>query len=175
ELAHFVLQRRTFESQPFRRAPRSRDLARRCLERLHDRLALCFLKGRAGCADGRGSLQLLQWNPELATLGQYYSPFNEVFQLANIAWPGCACQSFHGFFGDRLDMLLHLARQTGDKKVYQQGNVVTPLAKRWDLDGEDVQPVEQVLPELAIPYHGLQVTVGGSNEAHIDVNRPGAA
>ena len=45
-------------------------------------------KVEPGCADCRGSLQLLQWNPELAALRQYHRSFNEIFQFADIAGPG---------------------------------------------------------------------------------------
>ena len=89
QLAHLVLQRCAFKSQELRCAALSRDFPVRGFERLHNRLALCFLKGRAGCADGRGSLQFLQWDPELAALRQYHRSFNEVFQFADIAGPGC--------------------------------------------------------------------------------------
>ena len=42
------------------------------------------------------------------------------------------------------------------------------LAQRRDRDGEDVQAVEEVGAEAALPHLALEVAVGGGDEAHVD-------
>ena len=71
--------------------------------------------------------------------------------------------------GEALDghlVLLAEAFQEGDG---QQRDVALPLAQRRQVDGHDVQPVIEVLAELAVADHFGQVAVGGGNQADIDL------
>ena len=63
-----------------------------------------------------------------------------------------------------------------DQEVFQQqGDILDPLAQRRDANRQHVQAVEEVLPETAGGGQGLQVLIGGGDDADIAVNRGVAA
>jgi hypothetical protein len=59
----------------------------------------------------------------------------------------------------------------GEEVVDEGGDVSRPLAQRRHVERDEVQPVEQVLPELAARHERGQVTVGGGHDAHVDAAR----
>ena len=62
-----------------------------------------------------------------------------------------------------------------EEVIREQQDVGLPLAQRRDEDGEDVQPVEQVLAERAGGNRVLEVRVGRGDQAHVDLDRLDAA
>ena len=62
-----------------------------------------------------------------------------------------------------------------EEVLREQRNVVLALAQRRQLHGDDVQPVEQVLAELAFVHHVPQVDVGRGDDPHVDLDRLDAA
>ena len=62
-----------------------------------------------------------------------------------------------------------------EEALDQQRNVLGPLAQRRHDDGHDLQPVKQVLAELARRHRLLQLLVGGGDDAHVDADQFGAA
>src|SRR5262249_24062993 len=58
---------------------------------------------------------------------------------------------------------------------HQHGKVVAALAQRRQVDGEDVQPVVQVWPELPLLRPRLEVAVGGGDQPHVGADRLVAA
>ena len=59
--------------------------------------------------------------------------------------------------------------------LHQQRDVVLAVAQRRQLDRDDVQPVEQVLAELAFLHHLAQVDVGRGDDPDVDLDRLHAA
>lgn len=55
----------------------------------------------------------------------------------------------------------------------QQENIIPPLPQWRDLDGEDVQAAEEILPETPPPHHGGEIFVRGGHDP--DVDAAGAA
>ena len=51
----------------------------------------------------------------------------------------------------------------------EQRDVVAPLAQRRDVQRHHAQAVEQVLAEAALAHGGVEVAVGGRDDAHVDV------
>ena len=51
----------------------------------------------------------------------------------------------------------------------EHGNVLGPLTQRRKRDGESVEAVEEILPELADRERLLEITVGGGDDAHPDL------
>ncbi|MDI7269487.1 MAG: hypothetical protein QME96_15980, partial [Myxococcota bacterium] len=49
----------------------------------------------------------------------------------------------------------------------QQRDVAAPVAQRRNLDRQDAQPVEQILPERAVPHHRREVAIGRGDDAHV--------
>ena len=54
--------------------------------------------------------------------------------------------------------------------IDQQGNVLAPLTQGRQLQGDDVEPVVEVLPELALAHQGPQVTMGGGHHADVHLD-----
>ena len=76
---------------------------------------------------------------------------------------------------DAVHLLLELAREPAHEELGQRRDVVLAVAQRRHLDRDDVEPVEQVLAELALLHHLAQVAVGRGDDAHVHAQRAGAA
>ncbi len=57
----------------------------------------------------------------------------------------------------------------------QHGDVAFARAQRRHLEGDDAQPPVEVLAEFALFDHFAEVAVGGGDDAHVDLDRLGAA
>ena len=62
-----------------------------------------------------------------------------------------------------------------EEVLREQRDVVLALAQRRQLDGDDVQPVEEILAEPALLHHLPQVDVGRGDDPHVDLDRLHAA
>ena len=47
-------------------------------------------------------------------------------------------------------------------------HVAGPFPKWWQMEVDGVDAVEQVLAELPVSYHLVQIAVGGTDDAHVD-------
>ena len=74
-------------------------------------------------------------------------PFDDVFELAHVARPAVFQQAPHGGRADDRDVLAQLAVEAFQKMLAQVGDVFRPLAQRRQGDGENVQPVVEILAE----------------------------
>src|SRR5580704_17690535 len=54
----------------------------------------------------------------------------------------------------------------------QRRDVFPPLAKRWNRNWEDIQPIEESLPESAFLHGQLQIT--GSRRDHANIHANGS-
>ena len=61
------------------------------------------------------------------------------------------------------------------EELDERRNLLAPIAKRRHADLDDLQPVVEILAELAGPDHRRQVAIGGRDDAHVDLHRPVAA
>ena len=57
----------------------------------------------------------------------------------------------------------------------EQGNVFAAGAQRRQIDGDDVEAVEEVFAEVAVAHRLAQVDVGGGDDAHVHLNLLNAA
>ena len=105
-------------------------------------------------------------------MGENHTALNEVLQLTNVSRPIGIHQSLHRRFWDRPDTLLHSTGESRYKKVHQQLNVFTPLAKWRNFYRKHVQPVKKVLAKLIIADHAIQITMCSRNQTNIDMNGP---
>ena len=72
-------------------------------------------------------------------------------------------------------MLLVLVRVLAQEVLDQQRDVLVALAQRRQVDGDHVEPVEEVLAEGALLHGFGQVGVGGGDDAHVGLARLDAA
>ena len=116
-------------------------------------------------------VQHLQRGP----LARDHRPLDDTLQLAHVTGPVVVLEGVQGVFRHGLDLLSCFLIEFGDKIIDKKRDVFLALPERRDRDGENIEPVEQVFPESALPDLFLQIPVGGRNDPHIDLDGFGAA
>src|SRR5271165_5995548 len=104
---------------------------------------------------------------------KYDCSFNEVCQFPNVALPRTVRQHLHQSLRDGLNLLPDSSAQLGDKILHQRGNILSPFAKRRDLNRENVESIEKILAELLLPNHRGKIAMGRGNDPDINVDRLG--
>src|SRR5262249_7373083 len=51
------------------------------------------------------------------------------------------------------------------------GNLLLALAQGWNANGNDVQPVVEILPKRALLERGAQILVGGGKDPNVNLQR----
>ena len=111
----------------------------------------------------------------MGTGGEDDRPLHGVFQLAHVARPGVELHLATRLAGEALYFFLILLAIAGKESVGQQEEVVAPFAQGRDAQFDGVDAVEQVLAELPAFGRGVEVGIGGANEAHVHgITRRGA-
>lgn len=85
---------------------------------------------------------------------------------------GVRLEGAHGLVGDAGDMFVVECAEAVQHRLDHRRDVGEVLAQGRDGDRVNVEPVEQVAAETPGLDGGLQVDVGGSDEAHIDLADP---
>ena len=122
--------------------------------------------------------QQLRWQvvDQHLTAGRHDgNPAAGVFQLAHIAGPGQGLEVFLGLGPEHLGLHRQLLCGPGKEMPGQGGNILATFRQSGDMNADHVQPVEQVLAELAGLHQRFQILMGSGNDAHIDLDRRVAA
>src|SRR5712691_4693664 len=121
----------------------------------------------------RGLLQVQRKmsNLDLATRGQHHRALDDVLELAQIAGPRIALEEVERFRGEAVHALVDLGLGLAKEMMGEHGNVLGPVAQRRKGDGERVEAVEEILPELADGERLLEITIGGGDDAHPNLAR----
>src|SRR2546427_8323096 len=99
----------------------------------------------------------------------------DVLQLANVARPGVSRQQRLGPPRETGHMFLVLSGKSFQEVALEQQQILGALRKRRKLEFNRAEPEIEVLSELPLPGHLLQVAVGSRHDAHIHLgNRWGA-
>ena len=99
--------------------------------------------------------------------GDKNGAFYQVLQLADVAGVGQAGEELQGVGREvRAGQSVGFGLAVG-KVACQQGNVFAAFAQGGQLDGDEVDAVEQVFAEGMFFYHVAQVGVGGRDDAHV--------
>ena len=107
--------------------------------------------------------------------GQQHRPVQGVLQLADVAAPGVLQHQRLGLRGERArGHAVHRGVFPGEMGGEFQ-DVGRPLAQRRQPQGDDVEPVEQILAERALADLLHEVAVRGRQHADVDPHRGGAA
>src|SRR5690606_21906224 len=99
---------------------------------------------------------------------------DQVGQLADVTRPGVLTQGHDRRAAEANGAALFLL-QPGDQLIEQQRKILDALAQRRHLDGEYVQPVVEVLAELAAGDHLFKILVRRGNHPHVRLLRLVAA
>ena len=97
--------------------------------------------------------------------------FQRIFQLPHVARPGIRAQAFIHTFGQPGGGSPQGAGELVEKAAAQKFNIALPFPQRGNIQGKDIQAVEQIFPKF-LPAHGFfQVPVGRRDHPHIDLPR----
>src|SRR5207245_3627017 len=99
-------------------------------------------------------------------LGEDEGAVDQVLQLAHVAGPIVAAQPVQRGARELLAGIVLLVEQR-EEVLGEQVYVLPPVAQRGQRDREHVEPVEQVLTELALGDRFLRLAVGGRDHAHV--------
>src|SRR3989441_11580012 len=94
-----------------------------------------------------------------------------VLQFEDVPRPAIADQRLEGFASQPLDSFLLYCGMPVKQMLGDQRDVLDPFPERRDVEGEDIEPVEQGLPELPLGDERVQILGGGSDDpgVHLDV------
>src|SRR5438445_4459933 len=106
---------------------------------------------------------------------QHDGPLQHVLELADISGPVVSLEDDHGLRSDAARLLAEVLAELLQEVRDEEGDVLATLPERGQLDGDDVEPVVQVLPEDTILDGVLQVAVGGGDEPHVGLHVLGVA
>ena len=96
--------------------------------------------------------------------------FRYVFQFTHITRPGILLQPFHHIIRYFPEILVEEFGIAVCKMEDQCFDILLPFPQRRDFDGDNIQAVIKILPEFLLPYHFLQIFIGGRQNPHIDRN-----
>src|SRR5581483_8435724 len=108
-------------------------------------------------------------------LGGDHGPFDHVLELAHVAGPFVRGQQLHGLGRELAGLRVRREAVLVAEIRHQLGDVFLLLPKWRQMQGNDIEPVEQVLPEPALLDLLGQVAVGGGNDPHVHLDWRGAA
>ena len=74
-------------------------------------------------------------------------------------------EHLHAVPGDGIDVLAEGGAEFGHKSADQQGDVLASFAERRHCNGEDIQPVVEILPELPFANRPFEVLIGSCDNA----------
>src|SRR5207244_1791050 len=109
---------------------------------------------------------------EIADLHDFVSPghddpLDDVLQLADVAGPGVVDERLHGGGFEAADHIAVHAHEALELLLDERRNVRLPFPERGDGEMNDIQPVEQIVTELALRDHVLEVTVRCGDDADV--------
>lgn len=102
-----------------------------------------------------------------AVFGEHDRPLDDVLKFPDISGPGVGLQKLLRICGEKEGTTVIPLLHAFEKMLQQQDNIPLTFPQRRELQGEYIQPVIEILPE--VPRHALleQVAVGGRNDADI--------
>ena len=108
-------------------------------------------------------------------VARQHGAFECVLELAHVTRPVITGQHIDRRRRDALDVALVLARELLEEVIDEQQHIRLALAQRRNEQGEDVQAVVEILAERAGRDRLLEILVGRRNQAHVGLDRLGAA
>src|SRR5262249_42572040 len=84
-------------------------------------------------------------------------------------------EAIHCILFDSVDVTPHARAELGDKELHQESNIAGAFPERRQYEWKHIEPIEQVLAKLPFTDRPGQIAIGGSDDAHIDLDRLRAA
>src|SRR5690606_3823027 len=130
----------------------------------------------SGQAEGRLVIELLAVEHDvlqvhgLAFIAADHAALDEVLQFADVTREVVGEQCVDQAGGEAADLALVQLAVTLQEVIHQQRDVFPAFAQARNLDGVNVEPVEQVLTKTAGLDLVAQLYVGGSDQPHINAD-----
>ncbi len=93
--------------------------------------------------------------------------FQDVFQLPDVARVVVVEQHLHGFVGDVGGAFFAGGAQAAHDVADEQGQVGRAVFEQGEFEVENVEAVEEVLPELAVGHQVVEAPVGGRDDPDV--------
>ena len=103
-----------------------------------------------------------------AGFGQRRHAAHLVGELPHVAGPAVQHQVLHRFLGEAQVALAAFLRVLLQVVIGKRRDLHAPLAQRRQVEADDVEAVEEVFAEAALGDQGVEIGVGGGDDADID-------
>src|SRR5439155_19863627 len=129
-----------------------------------------------GAVDGaHATLNHQVFGPDHRRVGTHnHRALDDVLELAHVAGPAMHDQRRNGVVGEPLGRVA-VARLFAEEVARNGFDVLQPLPQRRQRDGEDVQPVVEILAEFAAGHDLLEQWTASRDDAAVDRNLADAA
>src|SRR5207253_11069131 len=107
----------------------------------------------------------------LWALAQNHRTFDRIFQFTNVTRPGVMTNRLLGIRGELQVSAVDPGALPGEEGVGDFVDVGSTLTQGWQLQGNYVKTVIQVLTELAYFGQTLEITVSRGDQAYVDLLR----
>src|SRR3989454_8653032 len=107
--------------------------------------------------------------------GEHDGALDDIFKFTDVARPVVVHQEFHSGSGEAPLRLCIFLAVTPEKVVDQQGNIFLAVAQRRQVDGNNVEPVEEVFAKAALAHQSHQIRIGGGQDANVHLDGFGTA
>ena len=92
-----------------------------------------------------------------------------------VARPIVRLEHAHHLRWDRVDAFAQCRGETRHEVANEQRDVASAISKRWQRDGEHIEPVKEIAAESSLPDFVGQVAVRRRHDSHVDIDRTRAA
>src|SRR5262249_18043182 len=99
-------------------------------------------------------------------------PEYRVFKLTDVSGPIEPREKRRCVRGHSAERLVLFAGKTVDEIPRESGNVFSPHTQWGNVDWKDVEPIVQVLAELAAAHKLRQIAIGGRDDAYVHLYGP---
>ena len=127
------------------------------------------------CEPGDGLWQLIETKAATMPAAHCHGMFDSIFEFPNVPRPEISLENIHDVRVEIKHHRPHLQGKPSQEVPRQRFDIARAFPQGRNVNGNNADTVIEILAELAIRDHLLQVAVGGSNQAHIDGHVHGAA
>src|SRR5690606_645909 len=105
----------------------------------------------------------------LAFIAEYDRALYGVFHFADITGPGIGGNGLNSVRSQFQQRLAHFAAKFGKQVFGNLEDILASLAKRWQIEVDHIDAVEEILAKLAFLAEFLQISVGRRQQANINL------
>jgi|GEM_PF-3705325 len=109
------------------------------------------------------------------TVGEHNSPFDDIFQFADITGPQVCLQCIEGGRFDLANLLAGFLCGAAEEVEHEFCKIFVAIAECRERERDNVESVEQVFAEIAFGDQLFQIAIGGSHDTDINIDAAVAA